>query len=105
LLESAAGAVLESAAGRSLVIVVRDAHRYPAVREMVSRLVAARPDSVIVEMGLPVWRPSADVYIATYGAGRTSGRAVAEILGLTSRLPYPPTESPEETVAAGSCGN
>ena len=71
---------------------------------MVSRLVAARPDSVVVEMGLPVWRPSADVYIATYGAALTSGRAAAEILGLTSRLPCPTDESPEEAVTVGSRG-
>jgi beta-N-acetylhexosaminidase len=83
---SAVGAVLEGAAGRSLVIVVRDAHRHPAARQMVSRLLAARPDGVVVEMGLPVWRPPAGVYIATYGAARTSGRAAAEILGLTNRL-------------------
>jgi hypothetical protein len=37
-------------------------------------------------MGLPVWRPPADVYIATYGAARSSGLAAAEILGLTSPL-------------------
>jgi beta-N-acetylhexosaminidase len=82
-LAGAIGAVVDSAAGRSLVIVVRDAHRHPAVRQIASRLLAARPDAVIVEMGLPVWRPPAEVYIATYGAARASGQAAAEILGLT----------------------
>ena len=57
----AAGA-LAAAAGRSLVIVVRDAHRYPAARDLVRGLLAARPDAIVVEMGLPVWRPPAGVH-------------------------------------------
>ena len=80
----AAGA-LAAAAGRSLVIVVRDAHRYPAARELVGSLLAARPDAIVVEMGLPVWRPSAGGYVATYGAARTSGQAAAEMLGFACR--------------------
>ncbi len=81
---TAAGA-LAAAAGRSLVIVVRDAHRYPAARELVRRLLAARPDAIVVEMGLPVWRPPAGGYVATYGAARTSGQAAAEMLGFACR--------------------
>jgi beta-N-acetylhexosaminidase len=75
-------ALLTDATARSLVIVVRDAHRYPAAADVVSELLAARPDSVVVEMGLPVWRPPAGVYLATFGAARTSSRAAAEVLGL-----------------------
>jgi beta-N-acetylhexosaminidase len=75
-------ALLAEASGRSVVIVVRDAHRYPAAAAVVSRLLAARPDAVVVEMGLPVWRPPAGLYVATFGAARTSSRAAAEILGL-----------------------
>jgi beta-N-acetylhexosaminidase len=82
-LARAAEAALAAAAGRSLVVVVRDAHRYPAARDMVTRLLAARPDAVVVETGLPVWRPPAGGYVATYGAARTSGQAAAEVLGLT----------------------
>jgi beta-N-acetylhexosaminidase len=48
----------------------------------VTRLLAARPDSVVVEMGLPVWRPPQGAYVATYGAAGASGRAAAEVLGL-----------------------
>ena len=81
---TAAGA-LEAAAGRSLVIVVRDAHRYPAARELVRQLLAARPDAIVVEMGLPVWRPPAGGYLATYGAARTSSQAAAEVLGFARR--------------------
>jgi beta-N-acetylhexosaminidase len=76
---------LAAAAGRSLVIVVRDAHRYPAARRLVRRLLAARPDAIVVEMGLPVWRPPAGGYVATYGAARTSGQAAAEVLGFARR--------------------
>src|SRR6185437_1637220 len=74
--------VLTAAAGRSLVIVTRDAHRYPAAAQVVTALLEARPDAVVVEMGLPVWRPPARLYLATHGAAQTSSRAAAEILGL-----------------------
>ena len=74
--------LLAEAAGRSLVIVVRDAHRHPAAADLASRILAARPDAVVVEMGLPVWRPRAGLYLATFGAARTSSRAAAEVLGL-----------------------
>jgi len=74
---------LAAAAGRPLIVVVRDAHRYPAARDVVTRLLAARPDAVVVEMGLPVWRPSRGAYVATYGAAGASGQAAAEVLGLT----------------------
>jgi hypothetical protein len=33
-------------------------------------------------MGLPVWRPRAGLYLATFGASRISSRAAAEVLGL-----------------------
>jgi len=76
------GRALAAAAGRPLIVVVRDAHRYPAARDVVTRLLAARPDAVVVEMGLPVWRPSGGTYVATYGAAGASGQAAAEVLGL-----------------------
>ena len=73
---------LARAAGRPLIVVVRDAHRYPAVRAVVSELTAARPDTVVLEMGLPLWVPPAGVHLATYGAARANAQAAAEILGL-----------------------
>ena len=82
-LTAAAERALAAAAGRSLVVVVRDAHRHPAAQALVTRLLAARPDTVVVEMGLPVWRPPGGGYLATYGAARSSGQAAAEALGLT----------------------
>ncbi|HXW47270.1 MAG TPA: glycoside hydrolase family 3 N-terminal domain-containing protein [Streptosporangiaceae bacterium] len=81
-LGTVAAELLAEAAGRSLIIVVRDAHRYPAATGLVSLLLDARPDAVVVEMGLPVWRPSAASYLASYGAGRSNALAVAERLGL-----------------------
>lgn len=77
-----AGHLLERATGRSLIIVVRDAHRYPEQRSLVSALLARRPDAVLVEMGLPVWRPEGVAHVATYGATRANARAAAEIIGL-----------------------
>ena len=77
-----AQAALARAAGRSLIVAVRDAHRYPAARAVVSELTAARPDTVVLEMGLPLWVPAAGVHLVTYGAARANGRAAAEILGL-----------------------
>ncbi|MFB9836959.1 glycoside hydrolase family 3 protein [Actinoallomurus acaciae] len=76
------GELLARATGRPLVIVVRDAHRYAGHRALVSALVAARSDAVVVEMGLPVWRPGSSAYVATYGATRANARAAAEMIGL-----------------------
>jgi beta-N-acetylhexosaminidase len=78
-----AARLLADAAGRSLVIVVRDAHRYPVVADAVSRLVAARPDAIVLEMGLPIWRPAGGHFVASYGAARSNAQAAAELLGLT----------------------
>jgi beta-N-acetylhexosaminidase len=83
---STADAALAGAAGRPLLIVVRDAHRYPVAQNVVRRLLAARPDAVVVEMGLPVWRPDSDVYLVTFGATRVSSRAAADILGMTQEV-------------------
>ena len=78
-----AASLLAAAAGRSLVAVVRDAHRDQATRSLITALLAARPDTVLVEMGLPLWRPPQDSsYLATYGASRASAQAAAELLGL-----------------------
>ena len=77
-----AKAALARAAGRPLIVVVRDAHRYPGVRAVASELTAARPDTVVLEMGLPLWVPPAGVHLATYGAARANAQAAAEVLGL-----------------------
>jgi beta-N-acetylhexosaminidase len=80
-----AAGILEASAGRSLVVVVRDAHRDPETRSLLDALLAARPDMVLVEMGLPLWRPpDGTSYLATFGASRASGQAAAELLGLAA---------------------
>ncbi|MCG5211824.1 glycoside hydrolase family 3 protein [Streptosporangium sp. KLBMP 9127] len=76
----AAESILERAGGRSLVIVVKDAHRSQASRTFVTSLLTLRPDATVVEMGLPIWRPTAAAYIATYGAARANAQAAAELL-------------------------
>jgi beta-N-acetylhexosaminidase len=78
-----AAGILEAAKGRSLVAVVRDAHRDQNTRSLIGTLLAARPDLVLVEMGLPRWQPPGDItYLATYGASRANAQAAAELLGL-----------------------
>jgi beta-N-acetylhexosaminidase len=66
--------LLAEAADRTLIIVIRDAHRHPVIAEVVLMFLAGRPDAVVLEMGLPVWRPPAGSYLASYGAARTSER-------------------------------
>jgi beta-N-acetylhexosaminidase len=83
ILADAAAGILADAAGRSLVAVVRDAHRDESARSLIGVLLAARPDLILVEMGLPFWRPpDGTSYLATYGASRASAHAAAELLGL-----------------------
>jgi beta-N-acetylhexosaminidase len=78
-----AAGILEASAGRSLVLVVRDAHRDPATTALVTELLTARPELVLVEMGLPLWRPpDGTAHLVTYGASRASAQAAAERLGL-----------------------
>ncbi|GIH66928.1 glycoside hydrolase family 3 protein [Microbispora siamensis] len=75
-----AGTVLSQAADRPLVIVVRDAHRHPWQTDLLERLLAARPDGVVIEMGLPGRTDLGAVHIATHGAARVCGQAAAEVL-------------------------
>ncbi|MDT0302171.1 glycoside hydrolase family 3 protein [Streptomonospora wellingtoniae] len=76
-----AAEVLEAARSRDLVVVVRDAHRHPGTRELVTELCRLRPELVVVEMGLPAWRPRCRAHISTYGAARVNGQSAAELLG------------------------
>jgi beta-N-acetylhexosaminidase len=75
---------LSDADGRSLVVVVRDAIH---ARAWLEGVLAARPDTIVVEMGVPLWTPPAGTaYLATYGASRASAQAAAELLGLALAL-------------------
>ena len=77
---AAAGSILAASAGRSLVVAVRDAR---SVLSLVDEVLAARPDAVIIEMGVPAWTPpQGTAYLATYGASRVCAQAAAEALGL-----------------------
>jgi beta-N-acetylhexosaminidase len=65
---------------RQLVVVVRDAHRHTWERVAVQALLEAAPDGVVVEVGVPVWRPDGVGYIGTHGQGRVNLEAAAERL-------------------------
>jgi beta-N-acetylhexosaminidase len=81
-----AAGILAKASGRSLLLLVRDAHQDVNTQALVSAVLAGRPDTVLVEMGLPAWRPADGTYgayLATYGASRANAQAAAELLGLT----------------------
>ncbi|MFE0809147.1 glycoside hydrolase family 3 protein [Streptomyces sp. NPDC058794] len=71
---------LEPAAGRPLVIVARDAARHAWMDRAVTGLTAARPDAIVVEMGLPGTYGSGTARIFTHGASAASGVAAAEVL-------------------------
>ncbi|MEW1838900.1 glycoside hydrolase family 3 N-terminal domain-containing protein [Nonomuraea angiospora] len=77
---SALERLLGEAAGRPLVIVVRDVHRHAWQEQALRHLLSARPDAVVVEMGLPERSDLGAVHIATYGSARVCGQAAAEVL-------------------------
>ncbi|MFD8638881.1 glycoside hydrolase family 3 protein [Streptomyces zaomyceticus] len=76
--DSSVDAVLTAAGERRVVAVVRDLHRHPWMTAAVDALIAARPDTVVVEMGLNEAEPRGALHIATHGAARVCGRAAAE---------------------------
>jgi len=81
LRDGAVDAALSVLDGRQLVIVTRDAHRHAWEREAAEALVARSVDAVVVEIGLPYWKPSGGAaFLATYGAGRVNVEAAAELL-------------------------
>ena len=72
---------LHAAAGRPLVLAVRDAHQRHWQRELLRRVLAARPDAVVVGTGTDYDRPLAGaVYVGTLGASRVSLAAAADLL-------------------------
>ncbi|MGI5348936.1 glycoside hydrolase family 3 protein [Streptomyces sp. CA-250714] len=75
------GARVPADAGeRPVVVVVRDLHRHAWMAEAVRRIAAARPETVVVEMGVPQAPPQGALHIATHGAARVCGRAAAEVI-------------------------
>ena len=68
----------------------------PLDRRRRRTLLAARPDAIVVEMGVPQGRPGG-VHIATHGATRACGRAAAEVIAggvATRRGPPSRTRAP-----------
>jgi hypothetical protein len=58
------------------VYVVRDVHRHPWMEA------ADRPGAIVVETGLPVWRPQhASAHVSTLGGGRAALAAARALLG------------------------
>jgi beta-N-acetylhexosaminidase len=72
--------VLAAAGTRRIVAVVRDVHRHAWMADALGGLVAARPDTVVVEMGVPQAPPSGALHVATHGAARVCGEAAAEAI-------------------------
>lgn len=78
--EDAGHAALAAAGERRIVAVVRDEHRHAWMGAALDTLLAARPDTVVVEMGVPQAPPRGALHIATHGAARVCGRAAAEVV-------------------------
>ena len=73
--------LIARAAGRPLVVAVRDAHRHPWQAELIGRVLASRPDAVVVGTGTEHDQMLArGRYLGTRGAGRASLAAAAEVL-------------------------
>jgi beta-N-acetylhexosaminidase len=67
--------------GRDRVVVVQDAHRHAWQREAVEQLATQAGRTIVVETGLPYWRPPGPTaYLATHGSGRACLEAAAERL-------------------------
>lgn len=72
--------LLRSAGDRRIVAVVRDVHRHPWMAAALDALLTARPDTAVVEMGVPQAPPRGALHLATHGAARVCGQAAAEAL-------------------------
>jgi beta-N-acetylhexosaminidase len=62
------------------VIVGKDNHRHPWVRDLIDRARAENPDVVVVDMGWPS-PDRAYCDVATFGASRYAGQALARLIG------------------------
>ena len=74
------GGVVSAAEDRRIVLVVRDVHRHAWMAAALEGLLAARPDALVVEMGVPQAPPVGALHIATHGAARVCGLAAVEVL-------------------------
>ncbi len=62
---------------RPVWLVVRDAHRFGWMADVVAGVADVRPDVVVVDTGWPDWRPPLGIaHVVTRGGSRASGEAV-----------------------------
>ncbi|MEU8982080.1 glycoside hydrolase family 3 protein [Streptomyces sp. NPDC048309] len=78
--ENAGASALAAAGPRRVVAVVRDEHRHPWMASALDALLRERPDTIVVEMGVPQSPPRGALHITTHGAARVCGRAAAEVI-------------------------
>jgi beta-N-acetylhexosaminidase len=78
--EDAGLATLAAAGPRRIVAVVRDEHRHPWMGAALDTVLRTRPDTIVIEMGLPQAPARGALHIATHGAARVCARAAAEII-------------------------
>jgi beta-N-acetylhexosaminidase len=78
--EDAGLATLAAAGPRRIVAVVRDEHRHAWMGAALDTVLRTRPDTIVIEMGLPQAPPRGALHIATHGAARVCGRAAAEVI-------------------------
>ena len=78
--DAAIGRLLARASGRPLVLGVRSAHRHAWMPAALSRILAARPDAIVAEFGLPGTGPLGAAYLVAHGASRACAVAVVERL-------------------------
>ncbi|MFF7052084.1 glycoside hydrolase family 3 protein [Streptomyces griseorubiginosus] len=78
--EDAGLATLAAAGPRRIVAVVRDEHRHPWMAAALDTVLRTRPDTIVIEMGLPQAPARGALHIATHGAARVCGRAAAEVI-------------------------
>jgi beta-N-acetylhexosaminidase len=74
-------AAVQARPGRRPVVVVRDVDRHPWQRTAAAAVAAADPGAVVVDVGYPSGEPlCAPRVVTTFGAGRASLTAAAELL-------------------------
>jgi len=88
-------AIIARGGARPLVLVVRDAHRLPWQRELLGRVLARRPDTLVIGTGTVHDRHlAAGNYLGTRGAGRANLEAAADLLLGAAGDPAPGRRSP-----------